>query len=119
MRTAAGYRLDLPVRGKVYGSGVDLTVLHIEDCPSTASLLQRVDDVLGDRAATVTTRVVTSMAEAVELGMHGSPTLLIEGRDPFAGSPEASLSCRLYLTDVGLRGLPSTAQLRVALSEPR
>lgn len=98
---------------------MDLTVLHIEDCPSTASLLQRVDDVLGDRAATVTTRVVTSMAEAVELGMHGSPTLLIEGRDPFAGSPEASLSCRLYLTDVGLRSLPSTAQLRVALSEPR
>ena len=56
--------------------------------------------------------------EAVRAGMHGSPTILIGGVDPFAGAPgEASLSCRLYATSNGLDGAPTTAQLVEALTE--
>jgi hypothetical protein len=51
--------------------------------------------------------------------MTGSPTLLIDGHDPFAepGSA-ASLSCRLYRDESGrIVGAPSVAQLRRALVE--
>jgi hypothetical protein len=49
--------------------------------------------------------------------MHGSPTLLINGVDPFAapGTP-ASLSCRVYRDETGQgQGAPSLAALRMAL----
>ena len=49
--------------------------------------------------------------------MHGSPTLLIDGVDPFAvpGQPP-SMSCRLYRDDDGqASGAPSAGQLRQAL----
>jgi len=95
---------------------VDVTVLHIEDCPNTAELLRRLDVVL-HHCVPVATRAVSSVVEATELGMHGSPTLLIEGRDPFVGTPEPSLSCRLYRTEEGLRGVPSVTQLRAVLAD--
>jgi hypothetical protein len=95
---------------------VDVTVLHIEDCPNTSELLRRLGIVLRHRVP-VATRAVSSVLEATELGMHGSPTLLIEGRDPFAGTPDPSLACRLYRTEEGLRGLPSVAQLRAVLTD--
>jgi len=51
--------------------------------------------------------------------MHGSPTLLIDGVDPFAepGQPP-SLSCRLYRDDDGrTSGAPSAGQLRHAIEQ--
>jgi hypothetical protein len=49
--------------------------------------------------------VIEAEAEAVRAGMHGSPTLLIDGVDPFA-EPRArpSLSCRLYRDPAGRTG---------------
>jgi hypothetical protein len=61
--------------------------------------------------------VVQDEAEASRLGMHGSPTLLINGVDPFAapGTP-ASLSCRVDRDETGQsQGAPSLAALRMAL----
>ena len=61
--------------------------------------------------------VIRNEADASRLGMHGSPTLLINGVDPFAapGTP-ASLSCRVYRDETGQsRGAPSLAALRMAL----
>ena len=50
--------------------------------------------------------------------MHGSPTLLINGADPFASRGEPpSLSCRLYRDAEGRLGpAPSVAALRQALA---
>jgi hypothetical protein len=95
---------------------VAVTVLHVDDCPNTSALLDLLDVVLEKGSVEVRTRTVSSLAEAEALGMHGSPTLVIDGRDPFVGSPEATLSCRLYQTEDGLRGIPSIAQLREALT---
>jgi hypothetical protein len=60
-------------------------------------------------------RQVTSLEEADRFGMHGSPTIRVEGRDPFAG-PDArpSLSCRLYPSEQGASGAPTVAQLAAA-----
>ena len=51
--------------------------------------------------------------------MHGSPTLLIDGVDPFAelGQPPG-MSCRLYRDDEGrTSGAPSVGQLRHAIEQ--
>ena len=51
--------------------------------------------------------------------MHGSPTLLIDGTDPFAapGQPP-SLSCRFYRDTTGLtEGAPSVETLRQVLQQ--
>jgi hypothetical protein len=50
--------------------------------------------------------------------MHGSPTLLVDGSDPFAAPGEPpSLSCRLYRDASGRIGpVPSVEELRRALT---
>jgi len=62
-------------------------------------------------------RVISDEDEAARWGMHGSPTLLIDGVDPFAelGQPPG-MSCRLYRDDEGrTSGAPSAGQLRHAI----
>ena len=91
-----------------------LEVLHIPDCPSLPPLLERL-------AATtdlpVTTRVIDSENEAAEFGMTGSPTLLIDGVDPFADDGDCGVSCRLYRDQAGrIVPAPSIEQLRDAIT---
>ena len=53
----------------------------------------------------------------VELSFIGSPTIRIDGMDPFAtGSEQVGLACRLYLTPTGPSGSPDVAQLIGVLS---
>jgi hypothetical protein len=98
---------------------VKLTVLMVADCPHAPVLEQRLAEALGARTdALITRRVIADPDEAAAAGMHGSPTVLVDGTDPFAlpGQP-ASLSCRLYDNGSGLReGAPSVARLRQAIS---
>ncbi|MFC9693896.1 alkylmercury lyase family protein [Kribbella sp. NPDC056951] len=88
-----------------------LEVLHVPDCPNLAPMLDRL------RAATdlpVSTRVIETEAS----GMAGSPTLLIDGIDPFAaeGDDIGSMSCRLYRDEAGrIVPAPSVEQLRAAV----
>jgi hypothetical protein len=54
------------------------------------------------------------MAERV--GFRGSPTILIDGRDPFAtGAEPIGMSCRVFRTEDGAQGAPTEAQLREVL----
>ncbi|MEU6068832.1 MULTISPECIES: DsbA family protein [Streptomyces] len=91
---------------------MDLTVLVVPACPHTALLRERLALALKERPDTeVTWREITDVQEAERLGMHGSPTLLINGVDPLAPPGQApSLSCR-----VG--ALPSVDQLRALFTE--
>jgi hypothetical protein len=52
--------------------------------------------------------------------MRGSPTILIDGADPFeeAGVP-LGMSCRIYTTEHGMNGAPSVAQIIEALRDAR
>ena len=86
-----------------------LEILYVEGCPHVDGLLERVREVTD---VPVTTRLVGSEAEAVARGMSGSPTLLVDGADPFAGSGAAGLSCRID-------GVPSVERLRAALAPGR
>lgn len=57
---------------------------------------------------TVSRHVIADEAEAASRGMHGAPTILINGADPFVGPGQpASMSCRLYRgSDGRISGVP-------------
>jgi Alkylmercury lyase len=96
-------------------ASLDLVVLHVPDCPNLPPMLARLAEVT---TVPVRTREITTDAEAVAAGMRGSPTLLVNGRDPFAGTEPCScgLACRLYRDEQGrLVAVPSADQLRAAL----
>ena len=99
---------------------MELTVLAVPGCPNAPVLEQRLAEALAGRpAATVVRRVIADADEAARWGMQGSPTLLIDGRDPF-GVPGAdpAVACRLYKTEDGrLDGAPTVAALRGALEQ--
>jgi hypothetical protein len=95
-----------------------LQILHVPDCPGAATLIAHLTRLAGGRAD-VEQQVVSDLDQATALGMTGSPTLLIDGADPFAvdGLPP-SLSCRLYRDENGsITRAPSLAQLRAVLAE--
>jgi hypothetical protein len=95
-----------------------LQILHVPDCPGAELLETRLASLLAVYPGIELTRqVLDSQADAERLGMTGSPTLLADGRDPFARpGQQPSVSCRLYLNEQGRQGpAPSSAQLRQAL----
>jgi len=90
---------------------MDIIILSVPYCPNTILLNQRLKELLGD--AHISLRIVRDDKEAAEVKMHGSPTLLINGIDPFASKDTVvSFACRLYLDDDGHpQGAPSIHQL--------
>jgi hypothetical protein len=98
---------------------VELVLLTVPDCPNAAAFEKRLAAALaGHPAAVVRRRVVGDEREAAAAGMHGSPTLLIDGSDPFAAPGQLpSLSCRLYRGATGQAGpVPSVEELRRVLA---
>ena len=98
---------------------MELTVLTVPDCPNEPLLEERLAVALaGTRVSSVTRRVIADERDAARWGLRGSPTLLVDGVDPFAGENAAvSMSCRIYRDGRGLpEGAPSVAALRRALT---
>jgi len=95
------------------------TIQYLPDCPHRALVTERVHEALGclgARPPAVELYEVRDEADAHRLGFHGSPTVLIDGVDPFAdpGAP-VGFACRVYAAPSGPQGAPSVAQLRAAL----
>ena len=117
MHISAGERSAVDVSG---ASAMRVQVLHVADCPNALARLDRLAQVFAGRADVhVDTRLVKDGEEAARLGMTGSPTLLVDGVDPFGRADQpASLSCRLYIDDAGtFTGVPTLAQLRAAITD--
>ncbi len=99
--------------------GMEIEVFVVPGCPNQRLAEEQLREALdgaGLPGETFTTRVITDQAEAERSGFTGSPTILIDGRDPFAepgSSP--SVACRIYRTPHGLAGAPGVDQLRQAL----
>ncbi len=99
---------------------MELTVLTVPGCPNAAVFDERLAAALADYpGAVVRRRQVADEQAAAETGMAGSPTLLINGVDPFAAPGQApGLSCRLYRDAAGrLAGAPTVQDLRRALEQ--
>ncbi|MFE7358241.1 alkylmercury lyase family protein [Streptomyces sp. NPDC057543] len=96
-------------------------MLTVPDCPNGPVLRERLTLALAGRTdVELTEHLVDDQAEAERRGMHGSPTMLVDGRDPFAApGAAASVSCRLYRgTDGRVGGAPSVEELRRVLGTP-
>lgn len=97
---------------------MEIDLLYVPDCPNhvIARNLVELALVRTRLVATVREREVHSPDEAQQLGMRGSPTILIDGEDPFADSSHpAGMACRLYRSDAGISGVPTLHQLIEAL----
>lgn len=66
---------------------------------------------LGLNGLEVVVRVLTTDEDAAAVPFAGSPTVLVEGRDPFPSGGPTGLACRVYPTPAGFRGAPSVEQL--------
>lgn len=97
---------------------MEIDLLYVPDCPNRTAARELVEVALArtQLTAAVREREIHSSEEAERVGMRGSPTVLIDGRDPFAGGAgPAAMSCRLYRSDTGFSGVPTVSQLVEAL----
>lgn len=101
-----------------YDPGVEIELLVVPDCPNEAAASELITTAVKDTgvSATVTRTVISSQVQAEQRGFVGSPTILVDGFDPFTGSDApAALTCRLYSTSDGVQGAPPLQDLRQAL----
>jgi hypothetical protein len=99
---------------------VDGTLLYFDDCPNWQVADERLRQALalaGRDDVRMKRRLVVTPEQAEAAGFRVSPTVLINGRDPFA-EPDApvGLSCRVYGTATELTGAPAVEQLLAVLS---
>jgi hypothetical protein len=100
---------------------MEIALLYFDGCPNW-----RVANGLLDRLAyehqdvIVQRRIVDTPEEAERVGFVGSPTILIDGVDPWAPEGAAvGLSCRMFTTPDGLRGSPTWDQLEAEVASRR
>ena len=118
--------LDLPLEGKVHHGlmvhtatpGVSL--LYFDDCPNWRVADSRLREALarvgGDPDA-ISYQQVTTVEEAAALGFRGSPTILVDGKDPFAeADAPTGLACRLYRRVSGRDPVPTVEELQALLT---
>lgn len=99
---------------------MQIELLYFEGCPnwtvSDERLTQALKAVNRDDITVKRRRIATSQ-EAEAARFTGSPTLRVDGRDPFAtGDEQVGLACRVYSTPDGISGSPTVNQLIEALS---
>lgn len=97
---------------------MEIELLVVPDCPHEAAAAELITTAVAETGvqATVTHTVITSQDQARRRGFAGSPTILVNGSDPFEDpAAPAAMACRLYPTPEGLRGVPALRELRRAL----
>lgn len=98
---------------------VDVTVLYFAGCPSWQTAVERVHAAAGQGEVEVAVSLlaVETQQDADRLGFTGSPTIWLDGTDPFESADAApALACRVYPTPTGLAGSPTVEQLADALA---
>jgi hypothetical protein len=99
---------------------MEVQLLYFDGCPNWRLVESRLREALtatGVDPLDLVVTQVTTPEEADRLGFRGSPTILVNGHDSFAG-PDApvGLSCRLYPRADGTDHAPTVEQLRSALA---
>lgn len=97
-----------------------VTLRYFDGCPNWETALGRVREAMtvsGAEAPGVELELVPTEEEAERLGFRGSPTVVVDGVDPFADeTAPVGLACRVYRTERGMEGAPSVEQLRAVLT---
>ena len=95
-------------------------MLYSEGCPGGTASADVLREVLSRVAPGTAVEPVEFPVERLhELGMPGSPTILVNGRDLFPADENTSSAtaphCRLYATPEGLRSHPTAGMITDAL----
>ena len=95
-------------------------LLCFKGCPNHEAARERVKQVAAEARVELDLRLVevTSPEDAERLRFLGSPSVRVDGRDVEPGADSRdnfALSCRVYQTDAGLRGVPPDEWIRAAL----
>jgi hypothetical protein len=107
---------------------MEIRILYFSGCPNWRIGVERLRAALAQLGRTDVVVQLEDVGQRKEPPPQwlGSPTVLIDGRDPFVGDDGnapteredalASLdACRIYMTPEGFAGAPSLDQLRTAL----
>ena len=93
-----------------------ITLQYFDDCPNWKVAEDRLRQALADLGRPgqpLLHQRVETPEEAERVGFGGSPTILVDGVDPFADpAGPAGFACRVYGDDAA----PTVDQLRVALA---
>lgn len=94
-----------------------IELLRIGECPNWVKAAEHLDRVLAELGIEPEEFVIRRVS-TLEPTFRGSPTILIDGDDPFvAEGPEpppadGGLTCRIYDTPDGPAGTPTPGQIR-------
>ena len=97
---------------------MDVKLLYFNDCPNWKVADELLQQLAGEiDGVRIHHQLVETPEDAERLQFRGSPSILVDGVDPFADPGEpVGLSCRIYQTPDGTAGSPTLEQLRQALS---
>lgn len=101
---------------------MQVELLYFDGCPNWQEPEQRLREAMVTAGCDVPVEHVhvTTAEQAERLSFRGSPTVLVDGVDPFADPDDpVGLSCRVFRTPEGLRGAPTVQQLVEALRPTR
>ncbi len=98
---------------------MDIALLYVDGCPNWAVVDQRLTRIIAKRPEITLTRYrVRTIKDAERVGFHGSPSILVNGVDAFAGGEaNIGLACRVYATPDGPSGAPTIDQLRAVITD--
>ena len=100
-------------------ANVEITLMYFEGCPGwqiAEANLHAALAALGRPDVSIRRQLIATVEEAERAGFIGSPTVLVDGRDPFAEpGRQPGLACRLYLSAHGMANAPNVEQLSEAL----
>lgn len=97
---------------------IEIELLVVPNCPHEATAAQLISTAVRDTGvtATITHTIIANKSQAQQRGFTGSPTILLNGTDPFTQQrAPIALACRLYPTPDGPRGVPGLQELRQAI----
>jgi hypothetical protein len=101
-------------------SKIKVEILYFGGCPTYRSAEKTLRRVLTEEGikAEISLVAVNTDEEARRLRFPGSPTIRVDGHDPFPVPErgEWGLGCRIYATPEGLKGSPTAQMFRAALT---
>ena len=99
---------------------MQIELLYFDGCPSWENGLKNLEAALEEGGLPIPVRLVrvADDNDAMRLRFLGSPHFRVDGQDLWPEDRENySLSCRVYPTPEGIKGLPTVAMLRQQLNQ--
>jgi hypothetical protein len=98
---------------------LDVTLQYFDDCPNYKITDARLRRIITDHRldTTIAYQLIDTPEAAETHQFRGSPTVLINGVDPFADTDApVGLACRVYQTELGPAGSPTLNQLEQVIA---